>query len=220
MLAGLPDTNFTGSGDNYTTLQEFTADSNKAGGKVDLQASARRCTMFGRYGFRNLDTFDAAEHPAAVGRRGQRRHLREEPAVRVRNDVGADAELAARSALRLLVDAGRQESAGAGHRQRVRCSSACRACPTIARIAGGLPTQLDHRLFGSRPPGDQPAVAVPDGLQPEDQLHVDDEAHSFKSGYEFQNIDTEVQDVNPLYGRDTYNGPFTRSGGRGGEQPL
>ncbi len=30
----------------------------------------------------------------------------------------------------------------------------------------------DHRLFGSRPPGDQPAVAVPDRVQSEDQLHL------------------------------------------------
>ena len=28
-------------------------------------------------------------------------------------------------------------------------------------------------------------------------------AHSFKTGYEFQRINTQVQDVNPLYGRDT-----------------
>ena len=38
-------------------------------------------------------------------------------------------------------------------------------------------------------------------------------AHSFKSGYEFQRIDTQVQDVNPLYGRDTYNGQFARPAG-------
>ena len=38
-------------------------------------------------------------------------------------------------------------------------------------------------------------------------------AHSFKAGYEFQQIDTEVQDVNPLYGRDTYTGQFTRPAG-------
>jgi len=40
-------------------------------------------------------------------------------------------------------------------------------------------------------------------------------AHSFKTGYEFQRISTEVQDVNPLYGRDTYNGSFTRPPGAG-----
>ena len=37
--------------------------------------------------------------------------------------------------------------------------------------------------------------------------------HSVKAGYEFQRIETEVQDVNPLYGRDTYNGSFTRPAG-------
>src|SRR4029078_12064572 len=33
------------------------------------------------------------------------------------------------------------------------------------------------------------------------------------SGYDLQWINTEVQDVNPLYGRDTYNGQFTRPAG-------
>ncbi len=37
--------------------------------------------------------------------------------------------------------------------------------------------------------------------------------HSLKAGYEFQRINTEVQDVNPLYGRDTYNGQFSRPAG-------
>ena len=37
--------------------------------------------------------------------------------------------------------------------------------------------------------------------------------HSFKTGYEYQHISTEVQDVNPLYGRDTYSGQFTKVSG-------
>ena len=37
--------------------------------------------------------------------------------------------------------------------------------------------------------------------------------HSLKTGYEFQHIATEVQDVNPLYGRDAYTGQFTRPAG-------
>ena len=32
-------------------------------------------------------------------------------------------------------------------------------------------------------------------------------------GYEFQNIKTQVQDVNPLYGRDSYAGQFSRPAG-------
>ncbi len=38
--------------------------------------------------------------------------------------------------------------------------------------------------------------------------------HSLKTGYEFQHIQTEVQDVNPLYGRDAYAGQFTPPGRR------
>ena len=37
--------------------------------------------------------------------------------------------------------------------------------------------------------------------------------HSLKTGYEFQYVMTEVQDVNPLYGRDAYTGNFTRPTG-------
>ena len=79
--------------------------------------------------------------------------------------------------------------------------------PTDPRIAGGLYTQLDHRLLGPRPPGDEPAVAVPGDVQREAELHVGPRPHSLKTGYEFQYVMTEVQDVNPLYGRDTYIGP-------------
>jgi len=34
--------------------------------------------------------------------------------------------------------------------------------------------------------------------------------HALKAGYEFQMIRTQVEDINPLYGRDTYNGGFSR----------
>jgi outer membrane receptor protein involved in Fe transport len=37
--------------------------------------------------------------------------------------------------------------------------------------------------------------------------------HSIETGYEYQGIATEVQDVNPLYGRDTYSNQFTRPAG-------
>ncbi|MGH9719397.1 MAG: TonB-dependent receptor domain-containing protein, partial [Bryobacteraceae bacterium] len=37
--------------------------------------------------------------------------------------------------------------------------------------------------------------------------------HSMKTGYEFQRVHTEIQDVNPLYGNDIYNGQFSRVAG-------
>lgn len=37
--------------------------------------------------------------------------------------------------------------------------------------------------------------------------------HSLKAGYEYQRINTEIQDVNPLYGNDSYSGQFSRPSG-------
>src|SRR5258708_14266617 len=36
---------------------------------------------------------------------------------------------------------------------------------------------------------------------------------SFKSGYDYQAIDTEIDDFSPKYGRDSYGGQFSRPGG-------
>ena len=39
---------------------------------------------------------------------------------------------------------------------------------------------------------------------------------SFKTGYEYQAINTQIDDFNPKYGRDTYGGQFTPAGDGGG----
>ncbi|MEO6236718.1 MAG: carboxypeptidase regulatory-like domain-containing protein, partial [Vicinamibacterales bacterium] len=69
VLAALPDTNLPGFTNNYSTTQEFTADYDKANGKVDLQASPS-LSLFGRYGFRNLKTFDQPIIPGPSGGSG------------------------------------------------------------------------------------------------------------------------------------------------------
>ncbi len=69
VLSALPDANVAGTTNNYSILQEFTADSNKAGGKIDLQASPT-LSMFGRYGFRNLTTDDQPNIPLPSGGAG------------------------------------------------------------------------------------------------------------------------------------------------------
>src|SRR5262249_33508847 len=69
VLSGLPDTNLPGNSNNYTTLQEFTADSDKAGGKIDVQATPV-LSLFGRYGFRDLTTNDQPNIPLPSGGAG------------------------------------------------------------------------------------------------------------------------------------------------------
>src|SRR5262245_64382068 len=70
VLDALPDANVAGTANNFTTLQEFTADSDKAGVKIDIQVRPQ-LSVFGRYGFRNLTTDDDPNIPLPSGGAGK-----------------------------------------------------------------------------------------------------------------------------------------------------
>ena len=95
----------------------------------------------------------------------------------------------------------RQESAGARQRQparRLRHQWTAERSADFRRFAFANHHRLRHRAGQT---DDEPAVAVPDGVQSEAELHPGKGRQSLKAGYEFQRINIEVQDVNPLYGR-------------------
>ncbi len=109
----------------------------------------------------------------SVRRRRQRGNLRHEQAVLERRDLHAGRDVAARGALRLVNDEGGQESGGAGRRPAARRGGVWHHRPAHRSARRRRPADAaDHRLLGPRAPGDQPAVAVPDGVQSEDQLHL------------------------------------------------
>jgi len=66
VLSGLPDPNVATAANNYQILQQFTNESNKAGGKIDVKVRPS-LSLFGRYGFRNLNTDDQATIPLPSG---------------------------------------------------------------------------------------------------------------------------------------------------------
>src|SRR5437899_2281041 len=66
VLGGLPAPNLAGAANNYSILQELTNDTDKAGGKIDLQVSPE-LSMFGRYGWRSLNTNDPPPIPLPSG---------------------------------------------------------------------------------------------------------------------------------------------------------
>ena len=211
VLSGLPDTNLPGTTNNYTILQQFTADSNKAGGKIDLQVSST-LAMFGRYGFRNLTTEDQPNIPLPSGGAGNG-HIY----ARNRQFVfGTTWVPGARSLLEARI--GYSWTQGGKNPPALGSNSAfdqfgLSGLPSDIRIAGGLPTQLITGYSDLGRQATNPQWQYPTVYNPKANYTWTTGAHSFKSGYEFQKIDTEVQDVNPLYGRDTYNGQFTRPAG-------
>ena len=77
-------------------------------------------------------------------------------------------------------------------------------------MAGGLPTQLITGLSDLGRQATNPQWQYPTVFNPKINYTWLQGRHSLKTGYEFQRVLTEVQDVNPLYGRDSYAGQFSR----------
>ena len=167
--------------------------------------------MFGRYGWRDLEHRRSGDDSAAVGRRRQRQHLRAEQAARAGRDLRGERAVAARNALRVVEHAGRQESTGARRDQTTfgitgladRRAHRRRICPSQS-ISG-------YSALGRQ--ATNPQWQYPTVWNPKINYTWLMGQQSFKAGYEFQKIDVEVQDVNPLYGLDTYTGQFTRPAG-------
>ena len=146
-------------------------DTNKAGGKVNVQVNPHAV------GLRPLRLarrrhLRRSQHPAAVGRRRQRATYARNKQLALGTTYTPTVDVAARGALRLV-----EHARAARIRRRSATASALDAygitgLPTDPRVAGGLPTQLITGFSRPRPAGDESAVAVPDGLQPEGQLHV------------------------------------------------
>jgi hypothetical protein len=85
--------------------------------------------------------------------------------------------------------------------------------PTDPRIAGGLPSEsiTGYSAFGRQ--ATNPQWQYPTVWNPKINYSWLMGRQSLKAGYEYQHINVEVQDVNPLYGLDSYTGQFTRPAG-------
>lgn len=81
--------------------------------------------------------------------------------------------------------------------------------PTDPRISGGLPTQLISGYANLGRQATNPQWQYPTLFNPKVNYSWILRRHSLKFGYEYQHIQTEVQDVNPLYGRDSYASRFS-----------
>ena len=85
--------------------------------------------------------------------------------------------------------------------------------PTSPDIAGGLSTQVvtGYSTFGRQ--ATNPQFQNPTTWNPKVNYSKVLGRHALKMGYEFTAIRTEVMDINPVYGLNTYGGQFSRLAG-------
>jgi Carboxypeptidase regulatory-like domain/TonB dependent receptor/TonB-dependent Receptor Plug Domain len=211
VLGGLPDPNLAGAANNYSILQDFTNHSNKAGAKVDLQISPAM-SVFGRYGWRSLETVDQPPLPLPSGGSGN-------GTIYARNKQLALGFTYVSSASSLVeARLGWSNTQAGKNPPALGSPSASDAfgisgLPSDSRIAGGLPTQLITGYSDLGRQATNPQWQYPTVWNPKVNYTWLAGRQSLKAGYEFQRVNVEVMDVNPLYGRDTYSGQFSRPAG-------
>ncbi|MES1255430.1 MAG: TonB-dependent receptor, partial [Acidobacteriota bacterium] len=211
VLGALPDPNVAGAANNYSVLQDLTNDSDKAGGKIDFQATPA-FALFGRYGWRNLNTNDQPPVPLPAGGGGNGN-------IYARNKqlaLGATYIPSARSLLEVRF--GWSNTQAGKNPPALGSASALdayglRGLPNDPRISGGLPSQSITGYTGFGRQATNPQWQYPTVWNPKLNYTWLVGRQSFKAGYEYQHVNVEVMDVNPLYGVDTYASQFTRPAG-------
>jgi hypothetical protein len=82
--------------------------------------------------------------------------------------------------------------------------------PTTSDLTGGLNTQTVSGFNGFGRQSTNPQFQNPTSFNPKFNYTWVRGRHSLKAGYEFMAVRTEVLDVNPLYGSDTYSGQYSK----------
>jgi hypothetical protein len=211
VLTELPEPTHDRAANNYVINQQFKNVTDKFGTKVDVQFSPR-LSAFGRYGYRDVDVTDDPTIPLPSGGGGN-------AFTYVTNKQFASGLTYTPTGASLLeVRFGWSQTVAGKNPWGLGSASAQEAygitgLPSDARIAGGLPTQLIAGFSDLGRQATNPQWQYPTVYNPKVNYTWVLGRHSLKTGYEYQHVQTEVQDVNPLYGRDQYQGQFSRPAG-------
>ncbi|HYE88217.1 MAG TPA: TonB-dependent receptor, partial [Vicinamibacterales bacterium] len=213
VLGELPAPTNSGTANNLQILQEFTNRTPKAGGKVDVQVSPA-LSLFGRVGWRDADILDMPPIDGPSGGAGNAETY-------VNNKQFSSGLTYTPNGTSLFearfgwsaTKAGKNPFALFKGQAPAEQVYGITGLPSDPRVAAGLPTQLITGYSDLGRQATNPQWQYPTVFNPKVNYTWVQGRHSLKTGYEFQRVLTEVQDVNPLYGRDSYTGQFTRPAG-------
>ena len=208
VLSELPQPNIDRTANNYQTLQELTNDTDKYDVKIDVNFSPR-LTGFARFGQRDTDFTDLPALPLPSGGAGNgTQYVKNKQFATGLTFVQSEKTLWEFRFAWTKAEGGKNPPA-LGTRGALEAYGIT-GLPTDPRVAGGLPTQLISGFSDLGRQATNPQWQYPTTFTPKLNYTHRFGRHSLKAGLEWQHIQTEVQDVNPLYGRDEYAGRFTR----------
>lgn len=211
VLAGLPTPTRAGVSNNFDTLPEREDFNDKFDLKLDQQFRAST-NGFVRFSHRKVSNFEPPPLPGETS----------SPAnayVRVLNQQyagGLTQTLSAASLLELRVGVSRTEAGktafGTGTPNMLEAYGIT-GLPTDAEFSGGLTQQSVTGWTAWGRQSSNPQFQNPFTVDARLNYSRIAGLHTVKTGYEYQSINTAVDDVNPKYGADSYGGQFSRPTG-------
>jgi len=198
-------------GNNYISLPRGSIVDDKGDWRIDYYAS-QKLTSFVRYSQREANPFDppAIPGPAGGNANGFFHQFNQQLAPGITYSLSPTSVLEAR--LGFTWTDGGKSPIGLGQ-PSLLTQNGISGLPTDPRIAGALNSQsvTGFASFGRQ--GSNPQFQNPFVINPKVNYSKFLGRHSLKAGYEYQRIDTVIDDFNPVYGSDTYNGQFSKPAG-------
>ncbi len=212
VLSNLPaPNNNTARANNFVNLRSDKNNNDKMDLKLDGQINSRM-TAFVRASHRKSNIFQQPEIPGPSGGEGN-------GFLRVLNQSLATGWTNALTPASLLEVRFGVSRTNAGKEPFGLGGPSMRSLPGITglsedpRLTGGLTRQGISGFSDLGRQATNPQWQHPTVWNPKVNYSFIKGRHSMKTGYEYQRIHTEIQDVNPLYGNDIYAGQFSRPAG-------
>ncbi len=209
VIAGLPAPNLAASSNNYSSLPASSDQDDKGDVRVDYYVSPK-INSFGRF---SEHEFNQMAGPSIGGPSGQgagvySRVLAYQAAGGTTWTIGPTSLLEFR--LGASLTEGMKAPATMDGGPDMLAAYGIPGLPTDSSITGGLNTQKisGYGTLGrdwSSPQHQNPLV-----VNPKVNYSRIQGRHTLKAGYEYQAVNTEIDDFHPKYGQDTYNGQFSR----------
>ena len=211
VLDSLPAPTIAGRANNYQILQGFRDNTDKYSAKFDYQID-QKWNGFTRVGQRKANIFDEPPFGGLGGGGGNGyTDVINQQIATAANFTRVPSELIEiRFAFNRTIAGKQPPGLGSATMEQLGITG----LPTDPRIAGGLTTQsLGGGFSDLGKQATNPQWQYPTVWNPKVNYSRLLGRHSLKAGYEWQKVHTQIQDVNPLYGQDTYQGLFSRPAG-------
>jgi Carboxypeptidase regulatory-like domain/TonB dependent receptor-like, beta-barrel/TonB-dependent Receptor Plug Domain len=211
VLAGLPEPTRTGTSNNFDTLPRRQDYNDKTDVKIDQQFTSST-SAFVRFSHRKANNFEPPPIPGETSSPSNAyvEVLNQQWATGVTRTMGLNSLLDVRLGVS-RTKAGKT-AFGTGNPNMLEAYGIT-GLPTDTVFAGGLTQQSVSGWTAWGRQSSNPQFQDP--LVWDARLNYSwiRGRHTLKSGYEYQRINTDIDDVHPKYGLDTYSGQFSRPSG-------